>query len=369
VTIAIIDSPGMKEYDFGPGHPFRGDRFEIFPPFLRQRLPEDNRYRMVSAAPATEEDLLLICSREYIDFTTRYYRAAALGLHSPGYDFYRYHSGDNAPVGRPGQIEQAARLMVGQAKKACDLIQSGEYRKVVVLGGGSHHAKPSYGEGFCIYNDVAFAGRYLMEHHKVERLLILDTDAHAGNGTCEYFYEEPRVLFIDLHQDPRTLYPGTGYAHEIGRGRGRGFTINVPMPPLAGFDSYRLVFESIVEPVAAEFRPQVIIRNGGSDPHFSDGLTRLGMNVAGFRMIGEKVRKMAEACRGRHIDLIGSGYNRTVLPYCWLSLIAGLAGFDLEVEEPEPVPARYRHDQVLEETGKVVDEVRRHLRDYWACFR
>ncbi len=109
---------------------------------------------------------------------------------------------------------------MGQAKMAGDLVQRGEFKKAISLGGGLHHAQRNYGEGFCVYNDVAFCGLYLMKTYELERILILDTDAHAGNGTSDYFYEDPRVLFIDLHQDPRTLYPGTGFAHEIGSGRG-----------------------------------------------------------------------------------------------------------------------------------------------------
>jgi acetoin utilization protein AcuC len=252
---------------------------------------------------------------------------------------------------------------------ACDLVQESKFKKAVSIGGGMHHAKPAYGEGFCIYNDVAFCGVYLMQEYKLERILILDTDAHAGNGTCEYFYGEPRVLFIDLHQDPRSLYPGTGFANQIGSGSGKGFTINIPMPVYAGYDSYELVFKSIVEPVTQEFKPQIIIRNGGSDPHFADELTRLGLPVKGFRMIGERVREMARVCDGKAIDLIGSGYNKKVLPYGWLALISGLAGTELRIEEPQPIPPEFSTDPSLAETEKVVEEVKRQLKGYWTCLR
>ena len=368
MAVAILYREELKEYDFGPGHPFRGDRYELFPKFLRQNMAEDDNYRILKAEPASDENLLLTCQKEYIDFTKEYYRAANLGLSYPG-PFGRFHSGDNLPVGRPGKLEEAARLIVGQAKMACNLVQEGKFKKVVSIGGGLHHAKPSYGEGFCLYNDVAFCALYLMQKYKLERILILDTDAHAGNGTCEYFYEDRRVLFIDLHQNPLTLYPGTGFADEIGQGKGEGFTINVPMPVGAGYDSYQLVFESIVEPVTQEFKPQIIVRNGGSDPHFDDVLTGLGLSVKGFRMVGDIVRVMAEVCDGKVIDLIASGYNRKVLPYAWLALISGLAGIAVKIEEPEPVPQRYRTDLAFAETKQVVTEVKSHLKDYWRCLR
>jgi acetoin utilization protein AcuC len=172
-----------------------------------------------------------------------------------------------------------------------------------------------------------------------------------------------------LHQNPGTLYPGTGFAYQIGSGEGKGFTVNVPMPVSAGYDSYKLVLESIVEPLAQEFKPQIVVRNGGSDPHFDDQLTALGLPVKGFRMIGEKVRELARVCDDKEIDLIASGYNEKVLPYAWLALVSGLAGFDIEIPEPKPVPQRFMSDTALEQTEKVVDEVKKNLKDYWACLR
>ncbi len=245
MAIAILYHEEMREYDFGPGHPFRGDRYDIFPKFLKERIPEDDAYRFIKATPATEDDLLVICSKDYIDFTQSFYKAAHSGMIDYHAKFGLYHSMDNMPFDMPGRLEEAARLIVGQAKLGCDLIQKGTYNKAVSIGGGVHHAKYRFGEGFCLYNDVAFCALYFMQEYKLNRVLILDTDAHAGNGTSEYFYEEPKVLLIDLHQDPRSIYPGTGFADQIGSGKGKGFTINIPMPVRAGFDAYRLAFDEL----------------------------------------------------------------------------------------------------------------------------
>jgi acetoin utilization protein AcuC len=139
------------------------------------------------------------------------------------------------------------------------------------------------------------------------------------------------------------------------------------MPVYAGYDSYKLAFESIVEPVTAEFKPQIIIRNGGSDPHFADGLTELGLPLRGFRMIGDKVREMAEVCDGKVIDLIASGYNPRVLPNVWLALITGLCDIKLDIEEPVPVPPRLQNDPALKQTKVVIEEVKKSLKGYWRC--
>ena len=104
-------------------------------------------------------------------------------------------------------------------------------------------------------------------------------------------------------------------------------------------------------------------------PHFADGLTNLKLPVKGFRMIGEKVREMARVCDGKAIDLIASGYNEKVLPYGWLASISGLAGIELELEEPEPFPPGFNSDSSLAETEKVVEEVKKHIKDYWTCLK
>ncbi len=370
MAIAILYREELKEYDFGLGHPFRGGRYDIFPPFLRKNLSEDDNYRIIKAEPVGDEDLLRICQKDYINFTRKYYRTANLGVDwdysSSFYKNIRKHQSlDNRANSGSGKLEEAARLIVGQGKLAADLVCSGKFEKAVSIGGGMHHARKNYGEGFCLYNDIAFIAKYLIENYGLERILILDTDAHAGNGTSEYFDADSKVLFIDMHQDPRTVYPGTGFAQDMGSGEGTGFTINIPLPTDAGYDSYQLVFEQIIEPLAEEFKPQLIIRYGGSDPHFGDPLTSLGLPVRGFRMIGEKVRKMAESCQGKLIDAIGSGYNQDVLPYAWLALISGLADFPVKPIEPVSIPQRFQEDPSLEETKKVVIQVKNYAKHYW----
>jgi acetoin utilization protein AcuC len=369
MPVAILYRDELKEYDFGPGHPFRGDRYDLFPRFLDARLKPGDLYKILPSGWATETDLLTICDKDYIDFNREYYLAAYGGWVSYYENFSRYQSLDNKPIGAPGKIEEAARLIIGQAKMACDLIQNRDYTKVISIGGGMHHAKRRTGEGFCVYNDVAFAAQYLIHKYHLERVLVVDTDAHAGNGTAEYLRNSNNTLFIDIHQDPRTIYPGTGFASEIGVEAGKGHVVNIPMPVYAGDESYKLVFDEIVLPLAEEYRPEIIIRNGGSDPHFNDGLTYLGMSVAGFRMMGQKVRQMSELCGGRLVDLLASGYNKHILPYAWLSLMAGIADFPVQVEEPDPIPPQYEVDGAVCETREVIETVKSFQKDFWRSLR
>lgn len=369
MAIAVLYREELREYDFGPGHPFRGDRYELFIDVLQQSISPGEHYQVFEAEQAELEDLLLICSKDYINFSHDYFQDA----HNGNLDhvkFGLYQSMDNMPFDKPGNLEMAARIIIGQAKLGCDLILDDKYKIAVSIGGGMHHARPSFGEGFCIYNDVAFAARYMLNTGKMQRIAIIDTDAHAGNGTSEYFYDDPRVLLIDLHQDPHTLYPGTGFVSDIGSGQGKGFTVNIPLPANASYDSYYRVFGEIVEPLVHEFQPQLIIRNGGSDPHPDDGLTDLCLPVRGFRMIGEKIRTLAdELCGGRELDLIASGYNKRVLPSSWLALISGLASWDIDVKEPEPATRKFHKDPAYAQTKLVESEIKSILKPYWKCFQ
>jgi len=359
INFAILFSKEINEYDFGENHPFHGRRGENFLKFFKEKIKID--FPVLKAKKATNEDLLLICEKEYVEFTKKYFEAKSRGEDFDG-KFFLYHSLDNLPIGKPRKIEKAARYIIGQVKLAADLIIKRKFKKVISIGGGFHHAKRNFGEGFCIYNDVAFCAKYLIEKYNLKKILILDTDAHAGNGTLEYFYEDPKVLFIDIHQDPRTLYPGTGFVEQKGSEKGKGLKINIPLPPFSGNVSYKMVFEEIIEPVVKEFKPQIIIRNGGSDPYFSDPLTNLNLTIEGFKMIGEKVRRLARICEGKEIDLIASGYNLDVLNSCWSALLSGVLGIKIELKDPLPLP---KIEEPLKEVQGLIQKIKKEFKPFW----
>ncbi len=296
-------------------------------------------------------------TQEYIQVV----RAASSGTAIP--HLYRFISQDNVnPISGkfPQGIERAARIIVKNSILALDFVQKQKSEKAVNIGGGLHHAKSGYGEGFCIYNDVVIAARYAMEKYNLRRILILDTDAHAGNGTCEAFYSDPNVLFIDLHQ--AGIYPGTGFIDEIGEGRGEGFTINLPLAAGTGNKSYELIFDEIIVPLAKEYKPEIVIRYGGSDPHPSDEITQLGLTLEGFKMIGSKVKEISRLCENKSVDLICSGYKPDVLSKAWLSLITGLADVEVELEEPL---LETREGQNLAETKELIKRVKENLKPHW----
>ncbi|MFQ6049581.1 MAG: histone deacetylase family protein [Candidatus Paceibacterales bacterium] len=363
---ALVYNPEIKNYNFGKGHPFTSERFENFINFLKEKLSNFKDYfEEITPEPATKEDLKLAHSQEYIEAMEK----ASAGIILP--NIFQYTTVDNLDPSTgylPRGIDWATRVAVGTSLAAAKLVLEGKFKKAISVGGGLHHAKRKRGEGFCIYNDVAICAKKLLKKG-VKRILILDTDAHAGNGTAEAFYEENQVLFVDIHQDPRTLYPGTGFINEAGKEKGEGFTINIPLPPGASDDSYQYVFEEIIFPIAKEFQPEIIIRNGGSDPHFADGLTNLGLTLEGFKMIGEKVRRLSkEVCGEKEVDLIASGYNQKILPLAWSALISGLLNIEIKLKEPFPTKAPAKNYK-LEETKEIVKELKSYLKEYWKCFQ
>ncbi|MDD4857128.1 MAG: histone deacetylase family protein [Candidatus Krumholzibacteria bacterium] len=341
----------FASYDFGPSHPFQGSRFDRFMQELAERFPAVfARLDIMQPQPAGNELLELVHDRSYID------RVIALEKRRG------YLSVDTQLL--PGSID-AARLIVGASTAAArEALRTG-----LALGfGGLHHAGPDYGEGFCIFNDVAVAAAALLKDGK-DRILILDTDAHQGNGTMDVFIEDPRVLFISLHQDPRTLYPGRGYADEVGEGAGKGYTVNIPMPTLSGGSMYDLALDEIVFPLIDAFKPEIIIRNGGSDPLYTDTLTNLGLTLDDLSRLMRRIAEKAKAANVPLVDLFLSGYG----PYVtegWLAILRGTLGESFELSLPEqmkfiPPEDRARIERV---TRAMIEYLRANLRPYWSIF-
>ena len=385
---ALVYNPEVRNYHFGEAHPFKGERFEIFVNFLKTNLTNFNDYfEEIKPGPATDGNLKLAHAEEYIEGIKKSSEGHTLS------NILEYASPDNLDplTGHlPKGIDKPARMIVGTSLLAGELVFQGKpstrakhgagpvphrnevsgtgFKKAIGVGGGLHHAKRNYGEGFCIYNDVVICVKNLLQKG-VKRILVLDTDAHAGNGVAEALAEENRTLFIDLHQDPLTLYPGTGFLNEIGRGKGEGFTVNIPLPPGASNDSYEYCFNEIIFPIAKEFKPEIIMRYGGSDPYFNDSLTQLGLTLEGFKMIGEKVKTLADfVCQGKEVDLLASGYNQEILPRAWLAILTGLLDLpvDRKLFEEKIGPQK---DSGLKETKKIVRQLKQILKKYWDCFR
>jgi acetoin utilization protein AcuC len=344
----------FAQYDLGEGHPFRGDRFgNAWRFFEEQGLFGRAGIEVVKPEAALREDLLRVHDAGYVDLIFR------LAKQGGRFDV-------ETPVSE--KILEAALLVVGGAIRCGRAVFEGKAKRAVSLGGGYHHAGRGYGGGFCLFNDVAVLVEFLRERFGLRRFLVLDYDVHFGNGTSDIYYRDPSVLYVSLHQDPRTIFPGSGFVEEIGEGEGEGYNVCVPLPVGTGDGTYLYALGEVFVPLAEEFRPDVIIANGGSDSHFADSLGSLGLTVNGFFGVSRLIRETADrVCGGKAILVPGSGYNPGVLPSCWYALVAGLVGLEkLDIEEQynapkEPAGCR----RTVERT---VDELKRLLRRHWSCF-
>lgn len=353
LRIPVFYSTELHKFNFGRDHPFNGERFEAFLELLN-KTEIAKRCDFISPVKATDKDLLLVHTPEYLGMVKALEKTGGwLTIDTPV----------------TPQAVEAQKLITGSGLQAAKLLIETEHETAHTFG-GFHHAGKDYGEGFCIYNDVAVVTQALLDWHKIKRVMIIDTDAHQGNGTMEIFNNEPSVLFVSIHQDPRTLYPGKGFTWETGTGDGKGYTINLPMSPYAGNEQYKLAFEEIIEPIAREFNPQIIVRNGGSDPYYRDELTALGLTYDGLNMLGRKVRSISQATSGKLLDMMVSGYGEQVI-YGWLALFCGVENLDTDYKSFAPEES-LPHIQIPEgalnrDTKKTIQELKTALSDYWKC--
>jgi len=168
--------------------------------------------------------------------------------------------------------------------------------------------------GFCLFSNIAIAAEHWIAQHKAKRVAILDFDVHHGNGTQHHFEERADVLFISIHQHPRTCYPGTGYAEETGKGQGAGTTLNIPLMPGGGDDVYKQAMEASVLPAFKQFKPDALLISAGFDAAKADPLAQMQVSTQGFAMIAKSVRSYAdEALEGRYVTLLEGGYDLTAL--------------------------------------------------------
>ncbi len=330
------------EYSFGKFHPFDPNRF---PRFVKEIKNED---RMISEveimeAPLANNDILeTVHDIEYIEEVAQKEKTGgSLTMDTP------------VKKGSP----DAARRIVGGSLQAAKMI---EEKGFAINLGGLHHSGRDYGEGFCLFNDVAVAAQYLLDQKKT--VVIFDTDAHQGNGTYDIFKSHPRVLFISIHQDPATMYPGRGFVNEIGEAEGKGYKINIPMPRDSNIADYHHAIEEVVAPVVDQFSPDVFIRNGGSDPHHSDSLTNLALDMRGLKYLGEKSRKMASKNDAGYIDLMLSGYGRKVIEG-WKAITIGTLGVDVSLPKDKEI-SDLEYDP-KKELMNTVDELKDILSDHW----
>lgn len=215
---------------------------------------------------------------------------------------------DYETIVSPGSVK-AALLAAGLGLELVERVVNGKVQNgFVFVRPPGHHARPSTGMGFCLFNNMAIAAKKALAMG-IKRVLIIDFDVHHGNGTQEAFYCEDRVLLIDMHQD--NLFPvGSGSMDEMGEGKGTGFTVNIPLPKGCGDDDYLYVFDQLVKPLAMEYGPELILVSAGFDAHESDPLGFMNLTTKGYGLLAKRIKGLArDLCEGKCVFFLEGGYN------------------------------------------------------------
>jgi acetoin utilization deacetylase AcuC-like enzyme len=313
-------SPELIRHATGRGHPERPDRIRAIATAVRQAglitsanpFPEFHAHYDI--APVGGEPLAEIAA-EAADLKW------ILGVHSQGYiDRVRKICGEGGFLDQGDtpvvpESWDAALLACGAALKCCDAVMGGTVRRAYAgIRPPGHHAEPQQAMGFCLFSNVAIAAKYLQKRYGVGKAAIVDFDVHHGNGTQAAFESDPTVLFISLHQHPRTSYPGTGFEWEIGTGAGKGFTVNIPLPPGCEDAAYLKAMDELAMPKLEAFKPEVLLVSAGFDAHRDDPLAELRLTEAGFVEITRRLTGAADRhCGGRMISVQEGGYDLRAL--------------------------------------------------------
>jgi acetoin utilization deacetylase AcuC-like enzyme/formylglycine-generating enzyme required for sulfatase activity len=285
------------QHETGAGHPERPQRLEA----IAQRLgllgdQVDSPLQIVSPSPASMEWITAIHSSEYIERAKRSCQDGSAYLDSL-----------DTPVS--AKSYEVAVMAVGGVLSAIDEVMAGKIRNAFcAIRPPGHHALRDRAMGFCMFNNVGIAARYIQGKYGLKKVLIVDWDVHHGNGTQDAFYDDPTVLYFSTHQYP--FYPGTGSAEERGQGQGTGYNINVPLSAGSGDEDYIRVFEEILEPRAMKFSPDFVLISAGFDAHEDDLLGGMNVTAEGFAEMTSIVMDIAEeCCDGRIVSVLEGGYE------------------------------------------------------------
>jgi acetoin utilization protein AcuC len=323
---SVVWTPEFLRYQLSDDHPLNPVRLDLTMRLARELGVLDG-VELLEPEPATEEDLLRVHEPGLL--------TAVRSAPEMPFDVGHGLGTDDNPIFFG--MHEAASLICGGSLRAAKEIAEGRADRAVNLAGGLHHAMPGRAAGFCVYNDCAVAIAWLLEQG-YERIAYVDVDVHHGDGVQVAFYDDPRVMTVSLHQHPLTLWPGTGWPAELGKGAGEGYSVNVPLPPGTRDAGWLRAFHAVVPSLLEEFRPQILVSECGADTHSEDPLANLELTVDGHRATYQAMRELAErVAGGKWLVLGGGGYSLfRVVPRSWTHLLATVLDRDLDPDTSIP---------------------------------
>jgi len=305
--VLVYKDRKIAAYGFGDGHPFGPDRHDAFHDEL-QASGLATAVELTSGAMATDDELLAFHGADYVAMV----RARC-------YEGDGYLDGGDTPA-RVG-LDVAAAAVVGASVAAMERIMTGEAQRAFVPIAGLHHAGRDHAAGFCVFNDCGVVIELLRSRHGLTRVAYIDIDAHHGDGVFYAFEDDPDICIADIHEDGRVLYPGTGHAHETGRGEAVGTKLNLPLESGAGDESFFAAWAQVEAHVEAS-RPEFIVFQCGADSVAGDPITHLQWSPSAHGYAAARLCGIAERLgHGRVLGLGGGGYNRDNLALAWTSVV------------------------------------------------
>ena len=301
MATGLAYSPEFLKHRPSSGHPESPERLKA----IHRRLQTEellDQLAKIDFTPADLVDIERVHTREYINRLAR--------LCQSGADFIDSPDSEISP-----ESYNIARLAVGAVLAAADaIVQRRLTNAFCLVRPPGHHAERDRSMGFCLFNNVAVAAKYLQTQHGLEKILVVDWDVHHGNGTQHIFESDPSVFYASFHQSPSSCYPGTGWAHETGKDHGAGTTLNMPSEPGATDNDYRTLFKELLRPAAESYEPQFIIVSSGYDAHRDDPLAALSLTTDGLNFLMEQTCLLArQFAQGRLLVVLEGGYNLDAL--------------------------------------------------------
>ncbi len=350
VNTAIYYSPTFLEHNPGPDHPEVPKRLKVITAELaRSGLLKSGKCAYVQPKSAKREDLTLVHENDYLELI-RKTCAAGGGVIDLGDTVVSPRSYEAAVLAAGALIDAVSLVASRRAKNAFALVRP-----------PGHHAGAYYALGFCLFNSAAIGTSHLLNRLGFNRVLIVDIDAHHGNGTQEIFYDTNRVLYVSLHEDPRG-FPGTGFIDEIGEAKGLGYTVNIPLPFRTDNTAYQEALDEIVIPIASQYRPEFVLISAGFDGHYTDPVGELALSTRSYEETFAKLVALAnQLCDGRLVATLEGGYNLNILGNLVTSAIAKMAGAFYRLGDNR----RNVRPQVSKKAEQVINSVRSIQSSYW----
>ena len=320
----VVWDDALLGYKLSSSHPLNPVRLDLTMR-LAQGLGVLEGVDLLAPTPAPDEELQRVHVASYLD-------AVRVAPERGGDPAHQLGTADN-PIFE--KMHEASALATGASIAAAREIAEGRADRAVNIAGGLHHAMADHAWGFCVYNDCAVAISWLLDHG-FSRIAYIDTDVHHGDGVQQAFYGDDRVLTISVHQHPHTLWPGTGFTSELGRGVAAGTAVNLPVPPGTRDQAWLRAFHAVVPSLLGSFEPQILVTQNGADTHHEDPLAELSLTVDGHRAIYRACRELAERfAGGKWLALGGGGYGLfRAVPRSWTHLLATVLDRDLDPALP-----------------------------------